>query len=311
MKFLLYGALILSQSAVAARQYSMKKCGSLAPGVFNSICINLARSSLCLVVSLIIWLFVDGKGTSATGVLISIAAGIGTAFNLLTWILSSQRVSLTLLEGACAVGSLILPLFLAPYLYGGETVSLIQWIGTFLLIISLLLFAGNNSGRKEKKSLFVSVILVLVCALSTTVAAVTKKLYTFHVTAKGEGSVEFFTLIGFVTILVTFALLFVFYYRAELGRVNAYAESGVLQRVEFPYRRAWVFILIAAVSLYVSELFATYASDLPSAIYYPATKAMNVLGCFLLDAIVFKEKTTVKKVIGLVLLVTAVILVNI
>lgn len=126
MNFMLYGALLLAQAGNSVKQFAMKNCGSLAPGAFNSICINLARSLICLVVSMIIWLFVGGGTTTFFGHVIIIISGIGTAFSLFLWILSSQIVSLTLIESVNMIGTMVLPLILAPYLYDGDTVSPIQ-----------------------------------------------------------------------------------------------------------------------------------------------------------------------------------------
>ena len=76
MNFLLYGALVLAQLGTNGKQFAMKRCGSLAPGAFNSVCINMARSLICLIVSVFIWLIADGKGTTLTGHIIIILAGV-------------------------------------------------------------------------------------------------------------------------------------------------------------------------------------------------------------------------------------------
>ena len=99
---------------------------------------------------------------------IGAAAGIGTALNLFTWILSAQRISLTLLEGVCTVGSLVVPLFLSPYLYNGEKVSLLQWTGAILVILSLFLFSGKSKSVTEKKSTLANIIIIFVYRISIT-----------------------------------------------------------------------------------------------------------------------------------------------
>ena len=67
---------------------------------------------------------------------------------------------------------------------------------------------------------------------------------------------------------------------------------------------------MAAAGLYLYEFFTTTASALPSAIYYPASKAIAVLGTFLLDTLVFKDSITLKKTVGLALLLVAIVLIN-
>ena len=144
---------------------------------------------------------------------------------------------------------------------------------------------------------------MLLCGLGVTVSAISKKLYTFYVNAQGLGSVEIYTLISFFVVLCIFALLLPIHHGAEKRR---HAEIP-----SFPFGRVWIYVLIAAVALYVSELFATYASDLPSAVYYSAIKVLNVLGCFVLDVTVFKEKITLKSMAGLSTLLAAVVLLNV
>ena len=65
MDLMLYGALLLAQAGTSTKQFTMKKCGSIAPGAFNSVSINLARALICLAVSTIIWIFTVGAHVSA------------------------------------------------------------------------------------------------------------------------------------------------------------------------------------------------------------------------------------------------------
>ena len=311
LEILLYGALLLAQSGTTGKQFAMKKCGRIAPGPFNSVCINMARSLICLLVSVVIWLATGGGATTFAGHLIIIISGIGTAFNLFTWILSSRMVSLSLIECLMMVGSLVVPLILAPYLYDGDTVSFIQWVGCALIFASVFLFIdGGKKGEKKEGSALSKILVVTVCAIGIMVASVFKKYYTYHITAKGLGSIEYFTLINFVTVLSVFLILFVIYYSMERKKTAALCTADERPRVEFPYKRAGLYIIIAAVSLYVAELFTSYAAQLPSAIYYPLTRGL-AMGCtFLLDVIVFKDKVTVKKITGLITIVLAIVLVN-
>jgi drug/metabolite transporter (DMT)-like permease len=307
MDILFYGALLLAQAGITAKQFAMKKCGQIASGPFNSVCINLMRSAICLVVSVIIWLMTDGGTTTAFGHFIIIISGIGTALNLFTWILSTRLVSLILIESVTMIGSLVLPLVLAPVLYNGDSVSLVQWIGCILIFVSVFLFVNKGNGEKKEGSVLKKIVVVAFCALGATVAALFKKYYTYHISDKGLGSIEYFTLMNFVTVLFFFVILFTVYYLLEKKRISGVEGGG---KVELPYKKVFVYIMIAATALYVAELFSVYAAQLPSAIYYPLSKGLAVLATFLLDVIVFKDKVTVKKIIGLCLVIIAIVLVN-
>ena len=311
MDILLYGALILAQLATNVKQFTMKRCGQKTPGAFNSVCINLVRSVICLVVGALIWLFTDGNTTTLFGHIIIVIAGLGTALNLFAWILSSRLVSLTLIECISMIGTLVLPLVIAPYAYAGDKVSLLQWIGCILIFVSVFLFMNKGEKTKKEGTLFQKIAVVAVCAIGATLAAIFKKLYTFHITEKGLGTIEYFTFISFVAMLAIFLIFFAFCYSKENQRVaEIKTEDGKPAKVELPYKKVWVYILMAAVALYANELFTSYASQLPSAIFYPLSRGLVVLGSFLLDVIVFKDKVTVKKIIGLVVVAVAIVLVN-
>ena len=288
MDLMLYGALLLAQAGTSTKQFTMKKCGSIAPGAFNSVSINLARALICLAVSTIIWIFTGGGATT----------------------LFSQLVPLTLIESVSMIGSMVIPLILAPYLYNGDTVSPIQWLGCALVIVSAFLFMKKGKKIKKNGSAFQKIAIVATCAISITLASILKKYYTYSIVAKGLGNIEYFTFVSFLTVLAVFSVLFAIYYKLERKRALAVCTSNERPLVKLPYKRVWVYILIAGVALYVNELFTSYASQLPSAIYYPLSKGLTVGCTFLLDTIVFKDKVTLKKTIGLFTVITAIILIN-
>ena len=306
---LLYGALLLTQCGNCTKQFAMKKCGAIAPGPFNSVCINMMRATICFVISCIIWLIADGgRGTTLEGHLIILAGGIGTAFNLFAWILSTRAVSLILLESISTVTTMIIPMLLAPVLYNGDKASPLQWIGSILIFVSLFFFSEKKDHKKKEKakgSFFSKFGIVFLCAVSAGLAAISKKFYTENIVSASLGSVEYYTFMSFVIVLVVFAVLFAVFYGKE--RCAAKHTGG---KVELPYKRVWVYILIAASALYVVELFATYAAKLPDGIYYPLSRGLTAGTTFLLDVFAFKDKVTVKKIVGLVLVIVSVVMVN-
>ncbi len=302
MEILLYGALLLSVLGVSGKQFAMKRCGALTPGLFNSVCINALRAVICIAVSVLLWLMTGGGATNALGHVCIVLGGIGTAINLLMWILASRMVSLIMIEAVTTVTTMIFPMLLAPLLYNGESATLLQWIGCIMILVAIFCFTGAK-GEKKEGSHFAKILTVGICALGAGLAAISKKYYSYYVKNAGLGSNEYYTMMSFVVILVGFAVLFAVFYRKEKA-----AGGG---RVQLPYKKVWIFVLLAAASLYVNELFAVYASALPSAVYYPLNRGLTVVFTFILDVLVFKDKVTVKKLIGLVLITVSVVFVNI
>lgn len=309
MIVLLYGALLLAQMGTMAKQFAMKRCGKLAPGPFNSVCINMLRVAICLVVSVVIWLFVDGTVASAEAHVAILLAGIGTAVNLFTWIMASRFVSLSLIESFMAIGTLIVPMFLAPVLYNGERITWVQWIGCALIFLSIFLFMEPEKREKKEGSLLMKVILVFGCVFSMCVATITRKYYTFYYVEKGLGTIEYYTMMSFVVVFAFFAVLFMAFYLSKKRQLKK-AEGDGPKKVELPYPRVWKFVILAAVGLYLYELFFTYAAKLPSAIYYPLSRGLVFVGSFVLDVVVFRDKATLKKILGVVVVIAGSILVN-
>ncbi len=307
-----YFSLIMVQLGTTGKQYSMKNCGRLAPGAFNTICINMLRAAICIVIGLIMWLVSGGGGvTNFWGHVIIILAGLGTALNLFTWIPASRMVSLTLIETLFMVGTMVVPLILTPYLYNGETVSLIQWIGCALIFASAFLFMNKSNGTAHEGTLFQKIITLTGCVAGITVTTVLKKYYSTHFTDNGLGSPEYFSFINFATVLGAFLILFVIYYFIERRNLASAVPAGEKVHVELPYKKVWFYIPIAAGSLCLNEVFMLYAAtELPAAIYFPLSKGLTVACTFLLDVLLFKEKVTVKKLIGVGVIIVALILVN-
>ncbi|MBQ9131319.1 MAG: hypothetical protein IJX62_02445, partial [Clostridia bacterium] len=123
--------------------------------------------------------------------------------------------------------------------------------------------------------------------------------------------IEYFTLMSFVAVFLFFLLLFPLFYNIEKAKLSRNVDASESQgKVQLPYKKVWMFILTAAVSLYVVELFATYASQLPSTIYYPVSRGLTLISFFLLDVIAYKDKVTVKKILGLVIILIGIVFVN-
>lgn len=317
MPLLQYGSLLVAQLGTTVKQFSMKKCGAIAPGPFQSVCINTIRVTVCFFVSLMLWLIADGQGSTLTGNLIAVASGVGTALSLFCWILASGLVSLTLLEAVITLATTVAPLVLAPFLYNGETPTLLQWLGCLLICASLCFFmkpAPKKEEQKKRRTLSGAIAAVLIlagAAVGVASAMILKKYYTFHVTEGGLGSAEYFTLIQFAGALGFFALLIVPLYFAEKRRLASTSdEMQPAPRVIFPIGRLWPYILMAAVALYVNELFTVYASTLPSALFYLLTKSLTILCTFFMDLFLYRERFTWKRAVGLVLVLAAVVLVN-
>ncbi len=301
--------LVIAKTFGTVKGYAMKRAGEKATGGDNSLCINLLRTLICLVVSIGVWC-VSGMGfATPLGNLIVVISGISNALNLYFWILSAQMISISLLEVFCMLGSVILPLVLAPVLYNGDSVSLIQWLGCAALLIAMLLFTSQEKSAEGGNPLK-KLIYLFFCVAGVGGVSITQKMYVYHVSDKGLGTIAYFNLGTFVCVALLFSAVFAV--RELLAR--AAARRGVpdvsIPSKSFPLKKVIVYVAVAAISLYAYQYFNTLASTLDSAILYPVTYALGMIGSVVLDTFFFGHKLTKKRIIALVFVAIAIVLVN-
>ncbi|MBQ9116510.1 MAG: hypothetical protein IJY04_05760 [Clostridia bacterium] len=323
MHWLLFVSLLAACGGNAMKQVAMKNCGKRAPGGFNSVCINMLRCLICVAVSLVFWAIAGFGATTLRGHLIIIIYGIGNALSVYAWILASRFIPMALLEIFNTIGGLVVPMILAPYLYNGDSVSLIQWIGCIILFISVFFFIdidlkrrGKSPGKTENtvgnsaltvaetSSLPKKIAIVFTSAAGTGTAVIFQKYYVLHIESQGLGKIEYMNLMGFAVMVAVFLLLFGFFLIKDRATL---IEEG---KVKLPYKAVWMFVVLAAIGLYINQYFSAVASQFPSALYFPLSKGMTILASFLLDLFVYKDKFTVKKGIGILLVLISIVLVN-
>ena len=297
--------LIASRICGTFKIVCVKRCGERASGESNSVKINLARSFGCLIVSLVVWLVAGAGGMNDSGIWISLLSGVSNAFFLFSWVLAAQIISVSLVELLCMIGAVVVPVVLGPFLYEGEVVTAFQWAGTALLTLAVFFFFKRGENAKKLGAREIGIIVL--CSVSNVGAQLTQKLFT----AYGGGGVDVFN-------LMTYAVLFI-----VLGGISLIRKFGENRRKmlesgeETPNnatqftRTVWILIVFATISLYASSFLSTYASTfLPSAVFYPVSYALGMVMTFICDSVIFKEKVTAKRLVGLALVICAIVFNN-
>ncbi len=289
-----YLFLLFAKLAGAAKMAAMKFAGREATGTFNSIRINLIRSFICMTMSIALFAF----DRAATGAYLSIAlvSGVANAINMCTWILCAARASLCVVEIFMMFATVVIPLLLSPFLYVGETVTVLQWLGVVLILAAVILFAVPEKVKTDGKKAAIdatSVILIVVCMLSSTFVTVTQKLY---VTRAGKEYTAFFNALTFILVFVCFVLAYIV---TVAIRKRKSAQSGEDSRNSGLSKAAYGWIAVAAAGMVVYQFTNTLASAyLPSAILYPLAYGSGFLLTAAMDTFLFREKVTLRRVLG-------------
>lgn len=291
--------LFLAKLAGTIKTVCAKKCGVEAAGAKSSIKISLIRSFVCVLISSIVFLL-DFEYMETIGMGISLFSGLCNAIFLFLWLLAAERVSLCMLEIFCMVGSVVIPLILAPYLYVDEFILWYQWIGVGLLFLSMFFFfekkIGNENGGRLTWGTFA---LLLGCAGSSAGTLITQKLYITY----SRGNMAGFNFITFFVMALLFLVVSIMLkYNKKQKSENEFGK-GLPTKI-------YILIIIAAVMLYGYQVLSMQAVKyFDSGIFYPLSYAITWPMMFLSDTLIFKEKIGVKKFLGLGIVIFATILI--
>jgi len=293
-----YVFLVLAKIAAVFKMISVKRCGNIATGAKNSVKINLLRSFGCLLVGLIVCIFSGFESMSGAGIWITVLSGVSNGLLLWSWILSASCAPMITVEVFCMIGGVVIPLVISPILLNGESVTLIQWIGSLLLFGAV--FCLSKRGGGNAKITAKSILLMCIAGLSNAGGVISQKLYK----AYDGGTNADFQLGTYIFTIAVLALIFLFMQCLMKEKENEKSPKIT--------GRVLVFISIAFIMTYISQFLSTEASGrIPSAVLFPLAYVISMPMIFLVDVLVFKEKITVNNIIGILLVTASGILINI
>ena len=304
-----YAFLLIACFAGISKLVAMKSSGKVCPGEYNSVRINTFRSIICGLVSVAIFLFTGAKAETS-GWWIWLISGLSNALTMFVWILCTQRIGLIFVETFCLIGSTAIPMLIAPLLYDGDTVSVLQWVGVICLLLAVVVLSikpknqskeelSENNGKKNKSSV-ITIVYILLLILSNVGLSVSQKLYPTFV---GEGYTAYFNLMTFAVVLFCFALVLIF---GKFIKNKSFLPENTTSG-----KKLIIFVCVAAVMIYAYQYFSTLAAGmLPSAIFYPLAKGISMLLTVTCDVLIFKQKITKSVLLGLVFILASIVLTN-
>ena len=272
----------------------MKKCSGVGNGLRNIVTINLIRSFGCFLISLAVFVLVGGW-CDTTGFVISLGSGVSNAIFLFAWLWSAEKFSLCLVEIFCMIGSVFIPLAISPLLYSSENISWFAWVGALLLFFAVLLFVPKANHNSSKRNFLKFLPCLVLAAVSSAATVITQKLYVTY----AKGSIACFNLLTFFCVFVVFFLVAIVMRSVDVnkGEVAEKYNSKIL-----------IYISLAMVMLYLNQYLITEASrHFSSAIFYPLSYSLGMPLTFLADMVLFKEKLTLSKCLGLIITVISII----
>lgn len=280
----------------AVKGYCGKMTSGYANTVRNASYINCVRFILCSVIGFFTAFITNGSMPmlDLKGMLIAMLAGFMQMLFVITWITSVRSNAYTMTDVFLTI-SVLIPSVLSMILYKGESITLLQWLGFIILFAAVLIMCSYNNDIKTKLTPGAVCVLVL-CALANGLCDFSQKLFLNSQGASPDVSSYSFYSYVFASIFLAIVMLFM---KPKNGEKLCNLKSF------FGY------VIVLALMMFLNTFFKTQAGKgLSSVQIYPVVQGAALILSALMSAIFFKEKITIKSIIGIILAFCALLIIN-
>ena len=280
----------------ATKGYCGKKTSGYTNNFGDAILASTVRMILCTAIGFIVILASEDRSTlrpSMEMIFISALSGISTAIFVVSWLILAKKNAYMMLNIFLMLGVLI-PL-IASSIFFNEAIKVTQWIGIAMLFLAVAMMCSYNNSIKTKITL-PSFILLLICGIANGVVDFSQKLFTKNIP---DGSVAVF---NFYTYIFA-ALVLIVFFAITRKKVNNVNNDNI--------KKIFLFILIMAICLFANSYFKTLASGhLSAVLLYPLYQGCDLAFSVVMSAVLFKEKITVKAVLGILTAFIGLMIIN-
>ena len=297
------GYLFLGFSLLAGitKGYCGKKLGNTTEKTFDAVILNLVRMIFCIIIGLSL-IILQGNFTfllpNTNSLLIMAASGISTSLFVISWLLSVKVGAYMMVEVFVMI-SVLIPIITSSLLFS-ETISLNEWIGIALLVIAAYIMCSYNNSQSRKMSAKAFIVLLL-CCFSNGLTDLMQKLF---VKTAPETPISIFNFYTYVfSTLFLIPLLFVFS-KEKMNSKSNNVKSTLLKSIGY--------IAVMSACLFIYSYFKTAAAGyLDATQLYPLSQGSALILSTVMATLIFKEKLTVKCVLGIATAFAGIIFINI
>ncbi len=302
-----YLFLLISICSGGIKGFVAKKVSNKTNGIKSAVLTNFIRMLFCIPVGFI-FVLIDGgiESLAVDKKVLGIAAlaGASTCIFIVSWLIAVQKSAYTAVDTFVSMG-LLVPILLSLAFYQ-ERISCSQIIGLVLLFISVILMTLYSNQIKAKLGIF-SLLLLLVVGLSNGITDFTQKIFKYNNATGAPASVFNFYIYVFSAVI----LLVVFLCLKEKKPAHAETFTDTQKTKDWDKQKV-LYILIMAIFLFCNTYFKTLASErLPAVQVYPLAQGSALVLSSLMAALFFKEKIKPLCIVGLIVLFTGLLLINV
>ena len=285
-----YLFLMIALLTGATKGYCGKKISGYVSKPGDAFFMNLIRMVLCIGISFVTICFSGGIHTLIVEprvLILTALSGITTSAFVIVWVFCVQKGAYMMVD------VFLIPILSSTFLFK-ERLEIYDIIGFLLLVVAALVMCSYNNSIKAKMS-FVAVGLLILCAVANGGSQLAQKLFAVEYP---DGSVAAFNFYTYV-----FSALVLFICR---GIYNV--KNHTTQKME---KSIVGYITIMAICLFANSFFLTLAAkSLHAVVIYPLDRGLSIVLSALMAAVFFKEKISIKCVIGMVLAFIGLLVIN-
>ena len=176
-----------------------------------------------------------------------------------------------------------------------ENIKPTQWFGFCVLVIAVILMCAYNNSIKAKNTL-PTFLLLVVCGIANGIADSSQKLFVKIIP---DGSAAAFNLYTYV-----FAAIILIISYAVVRKPATAPKVLNLKKISG-------YILIMGICLFANSYFKTLAAGYLSAVLlYPLNQGCALILSSIMSVALFKEKLTLKAVIGMITAFAGLLIIN-
>lgn len=296
-----YLFLLVALLAGATKGYCGKKTSGYLSEYKDAMFINFIRMLFCLIIGFTVMIFngnISSLAVDTQTLLITLCSGVTTSIFVVTWLISVKHGAYMMLDVFLML-DVCIPIIGGKILYN-EPIKATQIIGLIILTVAVFIMCSYNNSIKKKINI-TSFILLLLCGIANGFTDFSQKMF---VNSSPNASIAVF---NFYTYLFSAVTLLIFYiiFRNSNTSTEKKSEGKILGKIIG-------YVAVMSVCLYINSFFKTKAAIyIPSVQLYPLNQGTALILSTFMSAVLFKEKLTVKCIIGIITSFIALIIINV
>ena len=290
-----------------AKGYCGKKTSKYVSSFTDGLILQSARLILCVIIGLCLFLFSNTPlNIDSTILAISILNGVSNAAFLLCWIFAVKNDSYLFVDICLTAGGILLPC-VCDTLFLGGIITPIQYIGIIIMILAVLVMNSYNFTVTKKKVTVRNILLLTCVAISNGIMGFCAKLFAHYKSIVDIScDLSAFSLLTFLFACILLLITLPIFCKTQKIKIKDCVKS-------FPFKKLWVYLVFIAIFLffnsYLTTLTNTYIKN--TVLIYPLQFGSNLILSAVMSVIVFKEKINFRSILGMILITTSIILINV